>query len=228
MKWLETHKTVAIVIIVAVVVLGVTWKLIASSDQQAHDRNVLAQEQLKLDKSAERAALAQAQADKASSDAIVAQKDAQITVLIGQNRQLMAALGARQTQDATLPLPELGQRLETLVGAVPGDVKPLPDGLSLNTSASRKTVILLEEVPVSRQMIANQEQIITDTKAQLSSVQTALSSSGAALEACQRTQVSADAACKSQIAEVKASGRKRNIVIAVIAAIGGFVLRGRI
>lgn len=221
-------KHLLIAALIAAVVLGVTWKLIASSDQQAHDRNVIAQEQLKHDQSAEKAALVQAQTDRAASDAIISQKDAQISVLIGQNRQLMAALSARQAQDSTLPLPELGQRLETLVGAIPGDVKPLPDGLSLNTSASRKTVILLEEVPADREKIANQDQIIAATGAKLTSVQTALGSAETALEACQKTQVSADAACKAQIDEVKANARKRNVILSVLAAIGGFILRSKI
>jgi hypothetical protein len=209
-------------------VLGITWKVIASQDQQAHDKVVLAEHQLQLDQSAQKAAETQAQTDSKAYQALKQQMDVQNAALNGQIALLRASLSDRQARDAALPVPELGERLSELVGAVPGDVKALPDGLSLTTAASRKTVQMLEEVPVSREVIANDEKILTNTKLELASVQTALTSSETALNACKTTAVSADLACKAQISQEKAKGRKRNIIIAIVAAIFGFGARGQI
>jgi len=221
-------KHLIIAALVAVVVLGVTWKVIASQDQRDHDKVVLAQHQLELDAKTQKAAENQAQTDKLAYDSVKAQMASQNAQLLGQIASLRASLQAQQDRDRALPPSELAERHIGLIGGVPGDVTPAANGILMTIPAARQTVVMLEEIPSDRATIKGQEQLIANEKTELSSLQTALTSSGAALDACKATQSSAALACKAELAEVKASARKRNIVIAVLAAVGGFLLRTRI
>lgn len=223
MNWLQTHKHLALALIIAGACLLVAFKLVAHFDGVAHDERVIAEEKLKQDQAAQKAADLQAVKDRQAYDALKSQLDLQNAALRSQITTLMTALASRQNQDRALPPSELAQRWTELIGGVPGDIKPLPDGLLAPLPAARQTVVLLEEIPVDRQTIGNQEKIIANDKAELSSLQTAFSSTQDALDACRKTQVSQDAACKAAIAEVKASARKRSIWYSVISFVAGAI-----
>lgn len=221
-------KHLIIAVFVVGIVLIVTWKVIASSDQQAHDRVILAQKQLDNDKSAQKAAETQAQTDKNAFNLLKTQLDSQNASLKAQIAGLAASLRAQQDKDRALPPNELADRHIALIGGVPGDVIPASNGILMTVPAARSTVVMLEEVESDRQTILRQVDIINNSTSELLSAQTALTSSESALNACKSTQVSADLACKAQIAEEKAKARKRNVVVAILGAVFGFLVRSKI
>lgn len=228
LKWLETHKHLAIALVISVFVLLIVRKVIASSDQQAHDRVVLAEDQLKRDQSAQKAADAQAKTDAQAFQVLKQQLDSKNAQLKAQIAGLAASLRVQQEKDRALPVPELAERWEALVNAAPGEIKPIPDGLAISERASRNTVVLLEEIQPDRQALQKQADIIKNSNLELDSAQKSLMSASDALNACKTTQVSADLACKAELKEEKAKGRKRNMIVAVIGAIFGFLLRSKI
>jgi len=228
LKWAETHKHLLMAMIVAVVLLLSYYKLIAHLDNKAHDARVLAEAQLQADEKAQKAADTQAQKDAQAYTALKQQMDSQNAQLRNQITALSVALASRQAQDRALPPPELANRWEGLIGAVPGSVKVTPDGYLATLPAGTQTVVLLEEVPVLRQTVQSQDKLIANDKQELASIQTALTSSQAAETACKTTQVSQAAACEAEKKEIKAKARKHSFWFVLGSFIGGVFLGHRI
>lgn len=204
------------------------WKYIAHQDGVAHDNRVLAEERLKTDKQNQKAAEDQAARDKADYDRKKAVWDARYAQLNARIASLAASLAARQEQDRALPLPELGQRLSGLVGAVPGDVRAVPDGLFVGDDAAHKTVSLLEEIPTDRETMASQAKLIENKDEELTSALNLQASETAALDACKKAQVSADTACNARIAELKAKAKKHGFIYSLASFVAGVVLGHRL
>lgn len=211
MKWLETHKHLAITVVCVVAFLFAWWKIVAHLDNTAHDARVLAEEKLKEDKAAQDAADKQAVQDRKAYDLLKTQLDSQNAQLRGQIASLAASLTAQQAKDRTLPMPELGERLSGLVGALPGEVNPLPDGLALNDSAARKTVVMLEEVPVLKSQNADLNGLVTNKDKQISEMEKVGTSLYAQIDACKKTQESQKLACDAEKKEIIAKARKSKL-----------------
>lgn len=226
MKWLETHKHLAMALLAVLAILVVTHKVIAYMAGKAHDSFVLAQHQQELDAKAQAVAEKTASDKRAASDAIIQQMEAKIASQNARISALQASLSERRQQDLALPPPELAERWEGLAGALPGSIRPVPDGLVASLDASHKTVALLEEVPVDREVITSQTSNLGSMKQELRGVQDALTAQVAATAACKTEQVSAAAACKAEVAEVKAAARKRGFWLTLLGALGGFFGRG--
>lgn len=230
MKWLEgfLHKHTIICIVIAAAVLLGWYKFVAHEDGIAHDQRVLAEAQLKTDQKAQLAASVQAQKDQQAYSVLKQQMDSQNAQLRSQITALSIALGAQRDKDSKMAPPELAERQISLVGALPGDIKAVPDGLLVNLDASHKTVSMLEEVPALRQTVQNQDKLIANDKSELASIQTALTSSQVAETACKTTQVSQAAACEAEKKEIKAKARKHSFWFALGSFIGGVFLGHRL
>lgn len=228
MKWLETHKHLAITLVVAAVCLFIAVKVMAHLDGVAHDQRVLAEEKLRQDQSAQHAAEAQAAIDRQESDRIQAEMARQNAALRSQNAVLMSALSARQQQDRQLPPSELATRWEGLIGAAPGAIKPLPEGLLAPLPAAQETVVRLEEVPALRQGNKNLEGIIANDAATQATLLKRATSADNALAACKQTQESMQKACDLRVKDEVAKANKRGWLRSLGAFIGGIILRSKI
>jgi hypothetical protein len=114
-----------------------------------------------------------------------------------------------------------------LIG-LPGEIQPSGNGLLASLPASHATVNQLEEIPVLKAENVKLEANSAQKDVTLSQAQKTLGSTAAELETCKKTVMDSAKLCDAKVAEVKASGRKRNIVVAVLAAIGGFLLKSKI
>lgn len=224
--FLEKHKHLWMFALAAVVLLVGTWKVLSYLESRDSKDLILKQAQLAQDQKVQKAASDQAANDAKAYQALKAQMDSQNAALRNQITQLSVALANRQAQDRTLAPPELAARWETLIN-LPGSVRPSPDGYIASLAAGTQTVVTLEEVPSLRQTVTNQEKLISNDKQELASIQTALASSQAEVQACKVTQKSADAACKAEVAEVKAKARKSKLkwFLGGLAAGAGLVAR---
>src|SRR5580700_8052302 len=113
---------------------------------------------------------AQAQATYQSTLTAMQAQNAQLAQTIAQES---AALSKSQAVDNTLPLPQLGQRMETLVPDAKGGVTATATGLALNDAASRGVVSQLEEVPVLKDQLSQETQTATNNADMLTKAQTA-------------------------------------------------------
>jgi hypothetical protein len=228
MNWLQTHKHLAITLIVSGVLLVCYYKWVAHADGVAHDERVLAEAKLKQDETAQKAADERANQAEKAYDLLKTQMDGQNAALRGQITALGLALSQRQTQDRALPPSELADRHIALIGGVPGDVKATPDGILATLGAERQTVVLLEELPADRQTIKNQEAIIANKDKQvlgLSSVNTSLEMD---IQACKASQKSQVAACEAEKKELAAKNRKHNLFFSIVSFLAGALLGHRI
>jgi DNA repair exonuclease SbcCD ATPase subunit len=225
---LSAHiKHLVIAALVAVVVLVGAWKWFAYAGNLAHDRKVLAEATLKedLDK-----AKVQAAATKADNTAL----QGQLNALAASNAALQRDLASlrsqlanqRQADNAMAP-DALSLRWSDMIGT-PGQVQPNAGGFNVSLAAGHETVSQLEEIPVLRKEKAGIEQDSAKKDAAIAQAQKALGSTADELATCKKTVLDADALCKATMAEVKAKNRKRNIMLSVLAAIGGFLLRSKI
>ena len=225
---MSTHiKHLAIAGLFAAVILLGTWKYFAYAGNLAHDQKVLAEATLKedLDK-----AKVQADATKADNDAL----QGQLNALAASNAALqrdLASLRAqlanqRQADNAMAP-DALSLRWSDLLGT-PGQVQPNAGGFNVTLAAGHGTVSQLEEIPVLRKEKAGIEHDSAKKDDALTQAKKALGSTADELATCKKTVLDSDALCKVIMAEAKAKDRKRNIVISVLAAIGGFLLRSKI
>lgn len=162
MKWLETHKHLAIVIVVLLALLFLTCKLVAHFDGVAHDDFVLKREALKQTEQ-HNVELAAAQVDFATKyTALSQQVAADRKRYDAENAALRNQLADRQQKDNQLAPPELATRWEQIIGAQPGSVQSQPDGLLASLPTAHATVSLLEEVETCHGTNDNQLKIIHD------------------------------------------------------------------
>lgn len=221
-------KHLLIAALVAVVVLGVTWKVLAHFDGKAHDARVLAEQTLKedLDKAKVQAAATASdkQALQGQLSALTASNDALRRDLASLRAQLA---NQRQQNDAMAP-DALSARWSMLIGTPAGEVTPAANGLNVTLPAAHQTVNQLEEIPVlkaeAQKTAANSSQKDA-TIGRLQTVQLDLENE---LATCKKTVADSGKLCDAKVAEQKAKARKRNVVVAVLAAIGGFLIRSKI
>lgn len=220
-------KHLIIAALIAAVLLLSAWKYFAYAGNLAHDQKVLAEQKLKedLDK-----AKVQAAATKTANDALQGQLNALAASNAALQRDLAALrsqLSNQRTQNDAMQPSELSVRWSMLIG-IPEGVQASGSGLIASLPAAHETVNQLEEIPVLRKEKASLQDNSAHKDVALNQAQKTLVSTADELETCKKTVLDADALCKVQVAEVKAKNRKRNIVISVLAAIGGFLLRSKI
>lgn len=217
MKWLETHKQLAIVIVVAMVVLLIIHKIVAHFDGVAHDRLVLAQQQVKedLDK-------AKLQASQSNVDAAALQS--QINTLYASNQalrdsiaQLRSQLTAQRQKDASMPPSDLANRWHTLVPD--GQIKPVPDGLLADITASHSTVSALEEIPVLK---SEKEKVEKNSSLKDETIARALKmrdDKQSELTTCQQIVRDDEKRCNDKISDIKHKALKHTFW----GTVGGFI-----
>ena len=161
---------------------------------------------------------------------------ATLTAMQAQNAQLAqtiaqesAALSKVQAVDKTLPLPQLGQRMETLVPDAKGGVTATATGLALNDAASRGVVSQLEEVPVLKDQLSQETQTAANnadmlTKAQTTNTacQSEVAGLNKSLTDQQAHEAAVVAADKVKIKKAWRSGFKWG---AITTAVGGIAIK---
>jgi hypothetical protein len=211
-------------------VLGV--KLIDHLAHVAELNAAVAKEKVEADKDVQMKADNKAATDRAAYDPWKAESDKRVNGLYAEIAALQGQLKAQQDKDRTMPLDDVAIRWQMLIGATPQDFKPATSsdgiaGLFVSPAASRQTVVLLDELPPDRQKLKDQAGVIAERDADLNKKQGLLDDAGAQIAACKKTEVDAEAACKKEVAKVKADARKGKVkafiggAVAILAAIVG-------
>ncbi len=214
-------KHILLGLLTAVVLLLITWKVIAWQGNIAHDQRVLAEEKLKND-----LAIAKTQAQTTQTDTTALQN--QVNRLTASNSALVASvaflkseLADQRAKDAAASPTDLSVRWRAIVGV--GQITATAQGILSDLPAAHETVDELEQLSEAEAELAQvkansglkdsalaaQTQVLVDTQAELAT--------------CKAVKVDTDAACKAQVAEVKATARKHSLIYAIGAFIGGIV-----
>lgn len=222
-EFLKAHEKLIIVLVLAVAVFLGVGKV--QDIMAAHDNSVLAQQKLITDAQVKQnAALAvQVQQDQANLQALQTKLENQNAQLVQANSTLAAALANRQRTDASLPLPELGQRWNQLVpNAAPLAV---PNGLQVSQAGAIATVSALEQIPVLQQQLSNEttqkqndDAVITQQTTNIGDLTKQVG--GLNLQIVDQTKQ-----CTDQIAVVKAQAAKSKRRWFIIGYVAGFLSR---
>lgn len=158
-------------------------------------------------------------------DAVVLKLTAQndkLLVVIAQRNQ---ATVAQQRIDQIMPLPDLAARWEKLADLLPTDIQNINGNLVVSDAGSRATVQALEEIPNLRGTVANQETIISNKDTQIAEQAKVTDGLRAQVSGLNDQILKASEACKTQVAEVKATTRrsKRDWFLRGLAVGGGIV-----
>lgn len=165
--------------VIAVSLLALSWKVIAHLDRIAGDNKSLADAALKIqqDKNkvdADQSTVIQKKQDKLDADnqAIKDKTNRDNLRLQSEVDSLKTQLTAQQNKDKELAPTDQADRITTLIGGVPGDVKVVTDGLLFNVSASSATVSLLDETESLRQSNSKLQDIISNNNERIKSDET--------------------------------------------------------
>ena len=207
-QWLLAHERLIIVaLVLAVGAFGIS-KYFDVSAARADARAVAAQQQA-VDAKANTAA-ATLQASQTAS-----QYQAMVEALTRENAALALAVTSRNTvlqqntaKKETAPLPELMSRWNTLAGT---DVTVKGADAIVSDTSSRKTVNLLEQVPVLQANLTDETTIAANRQAELEKSDVLANNLNVEIGAL-NNQLTADAkACTLNIAAVKADGKKNSV-----------------
>lgn len=205
LSWLQKHERIVLFFMVLLVMgyLGNKW--IDRSADAATIKYQIAQSQLDAMKEQS----AQARADYQSTVDALTKQNASLATAVAQ-RQII--LQQRQEEIKTLPLPEVGVRWQGLIGGS-GDVVSDVHGLNITDGGARRTVSMLEEVPVLK---ADK----SDLKKVADNLQTELGKANGIIAADELLIKKGDDTCKLEVTAAKAVARKskRNWFIAGFVA----------
>lgn len=206
--WLKQHQVliIAVLLIASTVFLANKW--VNSSARHADERLAVAQAQL------EEQRRVNAQND-ANSKLALAQYQAAYVKLEKENADLKKQIAARhddlnhqQQVDQTLPLPELAIRWQQLADINKEDLQATTAGITVTDSASRKTVVLLEEIPILKQDLEDQQTIINNKDQEIGKCQNAIDALNTQITGLKTTIQDEKDTCKAQVADIKANARK--------------------
>jgi hypothetical protein len=230
LSWLQRHERLLIctMVILAVTFLGNKW--LDNRSTGAAVQAALAQQkavvlQQKVDEDVKQSAVQAAQ-----NAQIAAQYQSMVDTLNRQVASLAAAVAQRnnnlvnqQASNQTAPLPNVAKRWVSLADLQPTDLTVADTGINVNDTAVRKTVNLLEEVPVLQKNVQDIQQIADNRQIELSKANDLIAGQNTQIgglikqvtdeKASHKADVDAD---RKEIDSVKADARKskRNWFIA--------------
>jgi len=206
--WLRAHeRLIMLALVLAVGAFGISKYFDVNAAR--NDAKYVAAEQAVVEAKANSAALA-LQASQTAS-----QYQALITALAVQNASLSASMAqrtassaAQRATDAKLPVPALISRWNDLAGT---NITVSGDSALVSVQDARKTVDLIEQVPVLTQNLSDQTKIAGNYQSELEKsdlLAAALNSQITGLNIQLTDQTNA---CTAQVKAVKAAGHKNSV-----------------
>ena len=209
--WLKAHeKIVALALILLVGGWGYS-KYADASASKAETRATVAEQTLAAQKAQD--------AQLAATVIQLTQQYQQLTAtLAAQNSALATALAQRQsvvaqnqTNDAALGLPALANRIQTLGNAPEGSVSALGDKIELTHPGAVAVAQTMETLPALQANLKDTQALLRATQVAKAAGDKVIDAQATEITGLNTAAVDQDKACKTQVAAVKAEGRKNSI-----------------
>ena len=224
LSWLQKHERL---IIIFLVLLFCGWgvnKWIDFDAKKADAQAQIALQQLADQKSKDAAAasqVAQLTTEYQQLVATVSQENAQLALAIQQRN---TGLQKQQSADQSMTPPQLATRWGTLVGAPAGAITaPASGGLAVTNTVALDTVEQLEQVPVLQLDLTNETTVANDNQQEAAKANALNAALTTQVGDLQKTIIDDDAACKAQVASVKADANKSKVRWFKFGFVTGFV-----
>ena len=210
-SWILAHERILIVFAVLFLAVFLGWKYLNSSSEEAIAKNAVAQEVLQQQVTQNQAITKQLATQVEQYQQMLSALTAQNASLLKNISQRQVAVQKQQQIDKTLPLPELGRRIEGLAGLTTPDVTPTAKGLELSEAGSRAIAQLLETVPVIQQEVKDLQVIVANKDVQIASLETLVGSLNIQVAGLRTELLDKDRAMKAAIDLEKAKARKSKV-----------------
>jgi choline-glycine betaine transporter len=172
--WLKQHERIILSLIISAALLLGSFKylgVVAAHDQAQAN---IAVQTLAVQHDKDVALAQQAQQDATSYKATVAALSQQNAQLVAASASRTIVLQQQQATDKTLPMPDLGNRWASLIGAQPGDLAATTAGITVSPQAALNTTLALEQVPVLKQNLADAQTQISNGQTELAKANTVI------------------------------------------------------
>jgi len=153
-----------------------------------------------------------------------------LDTLSKQNASLASSVAQRQTTllvqqktDSTLTTPDLVKRWQELTGT--NDLTVTSSGVNVPDASAHQTVEQLEQVPVLRSNLIDEETIVRNTQTELGKANDSISSQGTQIAGLNLTLTTQAAQCKAEVSAVRSQARKSKSRWFLTGVIIGFVGR---
>jgi uncharacterized protein YlxW (UPF0749 family) len=210
-SWVLAHERLLIIVLAVAAVVFLGWKYLNSSSDAAIAKNAVAQEVLQQQVTQNQAITKQLATQVEQYQQMLSALTAQNASLLKNISQRQVAVQKQQQIDKTLPLPELGRRIEGLAGLTTPDVTPTAKGIELSEAGSRAIAQLLETVPVIQQEVKDLQAIVANKDTQIASLETMVGSLNIQVAGLKTELLDKDRAMKAAIDLEKAKARKSKI-----------------
>ena len=220
-SWLLLHERLVIIVLLLVFsffVLDKSLGIVASWEQH---RASVAAAQVAADKAKNDVALAQAKQTLEEYKDLLQQS-------VAENAKLEQGIVARDTllvtqqkKDETLPPSELALRWQGLAGD--SGIEATTSGFGVSDTAARSTVSKLEQVPVLKQDLADEQAKNANLSADVNKANDLIGQGKIVVNGLQLQLQDQNKACTTQIAAVKAEARKGKLKWFGIGFVTGYV-----
>lgn len=166
-SWLLIHERLIITVLLLAVGVFFVQTILSHQAEKDSRAATAAQQALSIQQEENKQLAAQVAQSAAQTQQLVAQ-------LTAENAQLQQGIQSRtvvlQTQQKaiqTLPVPDVVNRWNQLIGTDASQMTVTPDGVSITPQAARDTVSQLEEVPVLKANLADTQTQVTNLTTEL-------------------------------------------------------------
>lgn len=229
LSWLQKHERLLIVFLLLVASCFLGNKYLNYRVQHDTVASVQSEQVLEMQKQANDKLAAQIQTQQQQYNTMNQMWQEQNRALMSRIDADNQALKQRQQVNATLPLPELGNRWKTLLELSDGDLTANQTGITVSDKGARETVNQLERVPVLQANVndltvvnSNKDQQIT----KLNDLNSGLNTQVTGLNAQIKDK---DKACNDQINLIKSKENKskRNWFVAgtILGTAGKYLIK---
>jgi len=207
-SWLKQHERIILALIISAAMLFGSFKYLSVvADRDKQQANIAAQT-LAEQHDKDVALAQQAQQDATSYKATVAALSQQNAQLVAASASRTIVLQQQQATDKTLPMPDLGNRWASLIGAQPGDLTATNAGITVSPTAALNTTIALEQVPVLKANLADAQTQVTNGQAELAKANTVITDQATEIVGLDTELTDQKTADDKTLAAEKAKARK--------------------
>lgn len=221
--WLQKHERILITVLVLGASLFIGDKFLnlsAARDERAATAAAATLTAQQTTNNQLAAQIAQTVADYKTLVVQLTQQNAQLTA---NQSQRTIVLQQQVKTDATLPLPDLGNRWAGLANIGTSDITATTAGITVTPQGALSTVTQLEQVPVLQQNLADQKTETANLNTELGASNALTGQLQTQVTNLNTTIVDKDKSCKADITAAKAEARKGKLKAFAYGFVAGVV-----
>jgi hypothetical protein len=225
LSWLQRHERIILVVLVLLAGCWAYGKYADASASKAETRAAVAEQALASQKDADAKNEATTASVLAQYQAMVTTQSAQISSLAALAASRQATVVKNQATDATLALPLLAGRLQTLGNVPEGQVSTDLNRVNITQTGAVAVVQTLETIPALQADLKDTQTALAGAESAQAKAGEVIDDQGTQIAGLKLTVVDEEKSCTAQISAVKTEARKGKIKWFKVGFVTGFITR---